>query len=451
MEDVVGLDLNKLSEEELKQLDGENVAARQVDEGAAPSDVQTAWFDKRQAEPSDVQTAWFDKRQAGPSDVQTAWFDKRQAEPSDVQTAWFDKRQAGPSDVQTAWFDKRQAGPSDVQTAWFDKREAAPSETHYPTLARREADALPQTRINIPREAAPQITNIIPREEVDPTKGPGPITAREAAPQTTNIIPRSGNDKREALRKDDLNADGNLIWMISDIPESKMAAKRTADAADPWDGPAPTPNEPQAAPQPEFISGIVAREYVHNTKDAEPTNKPVGKHANHAREAAPQETAKHAAPIVGWVIPGNEKREAALQEPAKRAAPIAGWVTSNREKRDIAAPTKGDPAPTEADPHPVTKREAAPSGFYTSTLLRARADDDEDINVTPPPATPPTPAGPTPPVRARDDIYLDPAAPPTYGGPTPRAIDVANENEGAILEKKDPQITPKGSWTTIGR
>ena len=99
-------------------------------------------------------------------------------------------------------------------------------------------------------------------------------------------------------------------------------------------------------------------------------------------------------------LPGKEKRETAPNDPV---APIGGAIT----ERDVPEPTSKDPAPTKNDPHPVTKREAAPeethdslplrvrdgapSGFYTSTLL-----------------------------RARDDAYLDPATPPTYGGPTPR-------------------------------
>jgi hypothetical protein len=290
MEDVVGLDLNKLSAEELKELDGENDAAPAVDEADGASSTQTKTFGKREADISNPTK-----------------------------------------------------GPGRPITA---------------------------------REAAPQVTNIIPREEVDPTKGPGPITAREAAPQTTNlgeffypdndkreaapqtsIIP-PGNDKREAapFDKDNLrNGDDHLVWQLSadisragkreadaspqtavftgyvgkreadPLPQTAVftgyVGKRAADAADDWNGPAPTPGGVQVAPPPaaESFSGVVARDYAEPTKRAKPTNKPVG------------------------------------------------------------------------------PREAAPSGFYTSTLLRARANDDEEIHVV-----------------------LDPAAPPTYGGPTPR-------------------------------
>lgn len=239
MEDVVGLDLNRLSAEELKELDGEDAAAPAVDEADGASSTQTQTFDKREAD---------------------------YAEPT--------------------------KGPGRPITA----REAAPQTTIMGTF-------------------------FLPGND-----------KREAAPQTSVIIP-PGNDKREAVPFDKgnlKNGDDDLVWQLSaDIsragkreadasPQTAVftgyVGKRAADAADDWDGPAPTPGSPQVAspPGPESFSGVVARDYAEPTKGTQPTNKPVG------------------------------------------------------------------------------PREAAPSGFSTSTLLRARANDDEE------------------------------AAPPTYGGPTPR-------------------------------
>lgn len=307
--------------------------------------------------------------------------------------------------------------------------------------------------------------NVAERDVTHLTNG-DPITARNAAPTPIAAA--------RAFDKGDLKNGGDpLIWVVSDLPHSRVGKREpqttgwieereaaptqyytssflracAADAANDWDGPGPTPGGVQVWPEPEFISGIVGRDYVASTKGPGPIT---------AREAAPQdpqETANLGFHDIPW---GNGKREAApnnMREAAPQDTANLGWWFPGNDKREL----EPEETPVVFYPPGNDKREAAPSGFYTSTL---RARDDTHLD----PATPPTYGGPTPVVNARDDIHLDPRPPPTYGGPGRRAIDVANDNEedDSIPEDttRNPKITaraadadaaaitPVAGWTT---
>ena len=129
-------------------------------------------------------------------------------------------------------------------------------------------------------------------------------------------------------------------------------------------------------PEPEFISGIVGRDYVEPTK---------GPGLITAREAEPQKTTNLGFVVIPW---GNEKREAEPQKTANLGFHDIPWGNVKRQAEPEATPVVFYPFGND-------KREAAPSGLHTSTL------------------------------KARDDAHLDPRPPPTYGGPGRR--DVADD------------------------